>query len=342
MAGRAGHRRKHDAALTIRRGPAGLHAPVQRGEDGGLDRPLVRTPALPEHRRRGFKNDLIALNDETPHDERYDRAVEYTLAHATLGSRTLGIAKAALTRERTDRSPGTVAAVETPGAIAVAARDGWVAVHRGLTAAMSSLQKSAHRVTAYAMAKGPRSRCLTGEAVMPISPLEVVEVDGCANLFRALAREGIQSPTRRIGVTKKRIELPRWEVGNEDPDPRSSEERFEILPLFPASASRRAYDEITRAGAHRGRVVRSAADFERPDPFRVEAAAATQVVVGDGVLRVVRDVESIPPKAMTLKIIQDGLEFLRPPGNSEMKRRKDRDHGEGGKHECTSSGRSAA
>ncbi len=27
----------------------------------------------------GFKNDLITLNDETPHDERYDRAVEYTL-----------------------------------------------------------------------------------------------------------------------------------------------------------------------------------------------------------------------------------------------------------------------
>jgi alkanesulfonate monooxygenase len=27
----------------------------------------------------GFKNDLIALNDQTPHDERYDRAVEYAL-----------------------------------------------------------------------------------------------------------------------------------------------------------------------------------------------------------------------------------------------------------------------
>ena len=27
----------------------------------------------------GFKNDLAALNDETPHDERYDRLVEYTL-----------------------------------------------------------------------------------------------------------------------------------------------------------------------------------------------------------------------------------------------------------------------
>jgi alkanesulfonate monooxygenase len=27
----------------------------------------------------GFKNDLIALNDETPHDERYERATEYTL-----------------------------------------------------------------------------------------------------------------------------------------------------------------------------------------------------------------------------------------------------------------------
>ena len=27
----------------------------------------------------GFKNDLVALNDQTPHDERYDRTVEYTL-----------------------------------------------------------------------------------------------------------------------------------------------------------------------------------------------------------------------------------------------------------------------
>jgi alkanesulfonate monooxygenase len=27
----------------------------------------------------GFRNDLIALNDETPHDERYDRVVEYVL-----------------------------------------------------------------------------------------------------------------------------------------------------------------------------------------------------------------------------------------------------------------------
>jgi alkanesulfonate monooxygenase len=32
----------------------------------------------------GFKNDLIALNDETPHDERYDRAVEYTLVLKSL------------------------------------------------------------------------------------------------------------------------------------------------------------------------------------------------------------------------------------------------------------------
>ena len=39
------------------------------------------------HRRRiylnmvagGFKNDLVALNDTTPHDKRYDRLVEYTL-----------------------------------------------------------------------------------------------------------------------------------------------------------------------------------------------------------------------------------------------------------------------
>jgi len=39
------------------------------------------------HRRRiylnmvagGFKNDLVALNDTTPHDQRYDRLIEYTL-----------------------------------------------------------------------------------------------------------------------------------------------------------------------------------------------------------------------------------------------------------------------
>src|SRR2546426_11956881 len=26
----------------------------------------------------GFKNDLVALNDTTPHDQRYDRLIEYT------------------------------------------------------------------------------------------------------------------------------------------------------------------------------------------------------------------------------------------------------------------------
>src|SRR6185312_15206413 len=26
----------------------------------------------------GFKNDLLALNDQTPHDRRYDRLIEYT------------------------------------------------------------------------------------------------------------------------------------------------------------------------------------------------------------------------------------------------------------------------
>src|SRR5262245_29310555 len=32
----------------------------------------------------GFKNDLIALNDSTPHDKRYDRLREYTLIIKTL------------------------------------------------------------------------------------------------------------------------------------------------------------------------------------------------------------------------------------------------------------------
>ena len=32
----------------------------------------------------GFKNDLIALGDDTPHDDRYARTVEYTLIVAAL------------------------------------------------------------------------------------------------------------------------------------------------------------------------------------------------------------------------------------------------------------------
>jgi Luciferase-like monooxygenase len=32
-----------------------------------------------EARAGGFKNDLVAVNDTTPHDQRYDRTVEYTL-----------------------------------------------------------------------------------------------------------------------------------------------------------------------------------------------------------------------------------------------------------------------
>jgi alkanesulfonate monooxygenase len=39
----------------------------------------------------GFKNDLIALNDTTPHDRRYDRTVEYTLIMKLLLSNSIGV-----------------------------------------------------------------------------------------------------------------------------------------------------------------------------------------------------------------------------------------------------------
>jgi alkanesulfonate monooxygenase len=39
----------------------------------------------------GFKNDLVALNDNTPHDRRYDRTVEYTQIIKLLLSNTTGV-----------------------------------------------------------------------------------------------------------------------------------------------------------------------------------------------------------------------------------------------------------
>jgi alkanesulfonate monooxygenase len=42
----------------------------------------------------GFKNDLVALNDTTPHDKRYDRLTEYTLIIRELLSGTLPVSHA--------------------------------------------------------------------------------------------------------------------------------------------------------------------------------------------------------------------------------------------------------
>src|SRR5215813_9378899 len=39
----------------------------------------------------GFKNDLLALNDPTPHDKRYDRTIEYTLIMKMLLSSSTGV-----------------------------------------------------------------------------------------------------------------------------------------------------------------------------------------------------------------------------------------------------------
>ena len=78
LVGRAARDRQHDLAATARRGAARVHAPVHGREDrrdasrsctaARLDLNIVAG---------GFRNDLRALGDETPHDERYDRLVEY-------------------------------------------------------------------------------------------------------------------------------------------------------------------------------------------------------------------------------------------------------------------------
>jgi UDP-4-amino-4-deoxy-L-arabinose formyltransferase/UDP-glucuronic acid dehydrogenase (UDP-4-keto-hexauronic acid decarboxylating) len=68
---------------------------------------------------------------------RFVRAADYMpftspwgVPRAKLGNRTVGIAKASLTGESTDQSPGSVASMEPRGSMAVAAADEWVAVHR--------------------------------------------------------------------------------------------------------------------------------------------------------------------------------------------------------------------
>ena len=61
------------------RDPADLHAPVHGGEDGRLATRSCTSAAIYLNMLAGgFKNDLIALDDETPHDDRYVRTVEYT------------------------------------------------------------------------------------------------------------------------------------------------------------------------------------------------------------------------------------------------------------------------
>src|SRR5437773_76031 len=49
LAGVAHHHPKHDPPLSTGRGPARLHAPVRRGEAGGVLRSSVRATDLPEH-----------------------------------------------------------------------------------------------------------------------------------------------------------------------------------------------------------------------------------------------------------------------------------------------------
>ena len=62
----------------LNRGTAGPHASVFDRKDGELSRPFLSPRVYLNMVAGGFKNDLAALNDTTPHDKRYARLVEYT------------------------------------------------------------------------------------------------------------------------------------------------------------------------------------------------------------------------------------------------------------------------
>ena len=62
----------HRTAVPAHRGPAGLHAPVLgREADRDLGYLYGRRSIL-NMMAGGFANDLVALDDDTPHDRRYD------------------------------------------------------------------------------------------------------------------------------------------------------------------------------------------------------------------------------------------------------------------------------
>ena len=62
------------ALRTARRGAARVHAPVHGGEDGRRRSRYLHGRAVDLNMvAGGFRNDLRALGDETPHDDRYDR-----------------------------------------------------------------------------------------------------------------------------------------------------------------------------------------------------------------------------------------------------------------------------
>ena len=60
-------------------GSACLHAPLHRRQHGVVLRPHLRPADLLNMVAGGFRNDLLALGDQTEHAERYARVVEYAL-----------------------------------------------------------------------------------------------------------------------------------------------------------------------------------------------------------------------------------------------------------------------
>ena len=88
--GVARHPPAHGRAVSARRGAADLHAPVHGGQDASpRSRRLSQRQVYLNMVAGGFKNDLVALNDTTPHDRRYDRLVRIHAASSGACSRPI-------------------------------------------------------------------------------------------------------------------------------------------------------------------------------------------------------------------------------------------------------------
>ena len=132
---RAGHPPEHRAAVPARRRAAVYMHPYTAAK-------MVATLAFLHGRRiylnmvaGGFKNDLLALDDETPHDDRYDRLVEYTtIIKALLVERRAGDVRGRLLQGHEPEADAAVPPELFPGILVSGSSDAGLAAARALGA----------------------------------------------------------------------------------------------------------------------------------------------------------------------------------------------------------------
>src|SRR3989454_219920 len=103
----------------------------------------------------GFKNDLLALNDTTPHDRRYDRLQEYTfIIRELLAGRSVSQEGEFYTVNKLRLTPGLSPEL-TPGVFVSASSEAGVATARALGATAVHYPKPSHEYDTAAPEIGP-------------------------------------------------------------------------------------------------------------------------------------------------------------------------------------------